>query len=367
LLFSKKNKDFIYHIGLFGRNFNVGDVILYSRLEKTFDIFSKNTNKWFHRLAFGEITSIEIYLINKYCKLMLVGGHGLIMPSSNKNNNSGWGFNIKSNNLRKLKIPLVFFAIGYNVFNGEDYFIPVFRKHIKLCVEKSVFFGLRNYGSINSVKKYLPDYLHEKVKYQPCPTTIIELGINQVIAIKTDNNEIGISVAFNNFEKRFGSNYLETFEQLIAYCEFMKKKGYKITFFGHHVLDKHSKYAKYFENFGYPILPLYKYSENDVYKFYKGKKLIIGMRGHSLMIPFGLTVPLISLETQQKQKWFIETTNHNEWNIKITNNIYEKLSEITMAILENYDYVKNEIKRLQEINEKITKENINYILNIYRE
>ena len=141
-----------------------------------------------------------------------------------------------------------------NVFNDGEHFIPVFKEHIKLCVEKSVFFGLRNYGSINSVKKYLPDYLRDKLKYQPCPTTIIEAGAN------------------------------------------------KITFFGHHILDKHSRYAKFFENSGYPILPLYKYPENDIYKFYKAKKLVIGMRGHSLMIPFGLTVPVISLETQEKQK-----------------------------------------------------------------
>jgi hypothetical protein len=332
-------------------------------VEKSFDVFAGSTNKWFHRLAFGEITSSEIYLINKYCKLVLVGGHGLIMPGSNRNNNSGWGFNIKIKSMRKLKVPIAFFAVGYNVFHGEDHFIPIFKEHIKLCVEKSIFFGLRNYGSINSVKKHLPDHLHDKLKYQPCPTTMIELYEKNISSIQTDNNEIGISVAFNNFEKRFGNNYLEIFNQLLEYCQFMKKEGYKIIFFGHHVLDTHSKYAQYFSNFGYPVLPLYKYSEMDVYKFYKNKKLILGMRGHSLMIPFGLTIPIISLETQEKQKWFIETTNHKEWNIKMTDNFLKKLTETTMMIMKNNDYIKSEIRKVQELNKKITIENINYIMN----
>jgi hypothetical protein len=361
-----KNKYFIFHVGLFGKNFNVGDVVLYSLVEKSFDIFTSSINKWFHRLSFGEITLSEIYLINKYCKLVLVGGHGLIMPGSNRNNNSGWGFNIKIKNMKKLKVPIAFFAIGYNVFNIENNFIPLFKEHIKLCVEKSIFFGLRNYGSINSVKSYLPEHLHEKLKYQPCPTTIIDLYTKNIIVNKTDNNEIEISVAFNNFEKRFGNNYLEIFNQLLEYCKYMRKDGYKITFSGHHILDTHSKYAKYFADFGYPVLPLYKYSEMDVYKYYKSKKLIVGMRGHSLMIPFGLTIPIISLETQEKQKWFIETTNHSEWNIKITNNIFEKLLTTTINIMKNNEYIKNNIKKVQILNKKITNENINYIMNLLK-
>jgi hypothetical protein len=52
LFFSIENRNFIFHIDIFCRNLNVGDNILYSRLEKAFNIFSDNTNEWFHRLAF---------------------------------------------------------------------------------------------------------------------------------------------------------------------------------------------------------------------------------------------------------------------------------------------------------------------------
>ncbi|MHC6204045.1 polysaccharide pyruvyl transferase family protein [Breznakiellaceae bacterium SP9] len=340
---------------------NVGDVVLYNRLEKVFDNSVGYENIWYHRLAFGEITAIEAGLINKTGKLVIVGGHGLLMPDSNENSNSGWGFNISIKNLEQISIPIVFFAIGYNVFRGEYNFRAVFSQHIGVCIDKSVFFGLRNYGSINKVKRFLPEKLHDKIKYQPCPTTITALYSKKSRNRADSTNEIVISVAFNRFNDRFGENYRKVFKQLLKYCETIKNLGYTISLCGHHILDTHSKYANYFKKQGFPIAPLYKYSEENIYKYYENKKMVIGMRGHSLMIPFGLTIPILSLTNHDKQKWFIETTGHNEWNIEMDGDFYEKLIEATIAILQNYDYVKNEIIKIQKINKEFTLKNINYI------
>jgi hypothetical protein len=323
----------MYHIGLFGKNMNTGDVILYNRLEHVFNIVTETRNTWYHRLAFGEITSLEILLINKFAKVVIVGGHGLLMPGSNKNTNSGWGFNIKIGNLEKIKPPVVFFAIGYNVFRDKNNFIPVFKKHIAKCVEKSLFFGLRNYGSINALREYLPEYLHDKTGYQPCPTTMTSVFSDEMDILKTKPaNEIAVSVAFNQFESRFGHGYQSMFKQLIKYCQIMEQKGFKIILCGHHILDTHNRYIKDFKQYGFPIKPLYKYSEHDVYEFYERKKLVISMRGHGLMIPFGLNVPVLSITTQDKQKWFVETTGHNKWNIELTDNLYNDLLNGTLEI-----------------------------------
>jgi hypothetical protein len=341
---------------------NIGDVILYNRLEHVFNTVSEMRNIWYHRLAFGEITPLEILLINKYVKAIIVGGHGLLMPSSNENTNSGWGFNIKIGNLEKIKPPVVFFAVGYNVFRNKTNFIPIFKKHIEKCVEKALFFGLRNYGSINEVKEYLPEYLYGKISYQPCPTTMTSIYSNETAAPETKStNEIAISVAFNRFKNRFGGNYRLLFKQLIKYCQIMEQKGFKIVLCGHHLLDTHSKYTKDFKQCGFSIKPLYKYSEHSVYEFYKRMKLVISMRGHGLMIPFGLNVPVLSLTTQDKQKWFIETTGHNEWNIELTDNLYDDLLSRTLKILDNYEYTRNEIMKIQKINKAITDRNIQYI------
>jgi hypothetical protein len=358
-----KTKNFIYHYGLFGKNANSGDVILYNRLEKIFDIVSEQKNIWYHRLAFGEITSPEIPLINKYCKLIIVGGHGLLMPDANSNNTSGWGFNINLRCLNKINIPLVFFAIGYNIFERKDIFHPCFSEHLKACVNKALFFGLRNYGSIRAVKKYLPAYLYRKIYYQPCPTTITALFENNSFYEQSNNNEIAVSVAFNRLEDRLEDKYLIFFSHLIRFCKYMTNRGYNVSFCGHHILDIHSKYGKYFLRHGFKILPLYEHTEQYIYNYYRNKKLVISMRGHGLMIPFGLSVPVISLTTQKKQKWFIETTGHYEWHIRIDENVYNNLVKQTFRILNSYDYIKTEIVKVQSINKKITEKNIEYIIN----
>ena len=361
--FCMKNNDFFYHYGLFGKSANTGDIVLYNGVENLFDKIMDIKNIWYHRLAFGEITFLEIILINKYCKLLIVGGHGLLMPESNINKNSGWGFNIKLENLKKIKIPIVFFAIGYNIFSEKDKFNIKFKNHLIECVHKSLFFGLRDYGSINFIKSCLPDNLHEKINFQPCPTTMINIYKNNFIDISNNTaSEIAISVAFNRFKDRFSKNYLNVFEQIIKYCEYMKRKGYKISFTGHHILDIHNKHSKHFGKYGFKIFPLYKYNEKYVLDYYKNKKLVISMRGHGLMIPFGLNVPIISITTQSKQKWFIETIRHDEWNINIDDNIYDRLIMQSEKIINNYSYIKNEMYDIQKNNMYISEKNIKYII-----
>jgi hypothetical protein len=354
------NKQFIYHYGLFGKYRNVGDCILYDQIEKLFDIYFDCNNIWYHRIAVGEITLLEALLINKYCSMLIVGGHGLLMPESSLNQNSGWGFNIKIQNLKKIKVPLVFFAIGYNVFYDKEIFFPAFKEHINECVRKSMFFGLRNYGSINKIKCFLSDDLYLKVKYQPCPTTLglFKQGTFEMKREKTD--KIAIVVAFNKTKYRY-HDLKNILKQLVDYGTYMQNMGYKIIFFGHHMFDVHGKCSNYLKKHGFHVLPLYKYSIEYIYELYKQNKVIISMRGHGLMVPFGLSLPTISLTNQEKQKWFLETIRHDDWNINVNNDFYSELIKKSIEILNNYDEIKLSLIKAREYNQKITKENMEFI------
>jgi hypothetical protein len=363
--FCLKNNNFIYHVGWCGNmngplNTNIGDPILYNRLEKILDSCLGYENKWYHRPLVGEISRFEVSLINKYSRAIIVGGGGLFLRDTNKNTNSGWQFDIKICNLQRISVPLIFMAIGYNAFRGQDDFIPVFKDHINLCVEKALFFGLRNYGSINAIKKYLPEKLHDKLKYQPCPTTMTDLFLSKTLNINV-KNEIVVCLAFDRFQNRFGENSGETFKQLIDFCQFMKNHEIDVLFAVHNPTDADTYQVKYFEENGFLIISLFQYSEDEVYDFYKSKKIVIGMRGHSLMIPFGLSVPIISLTTHDKQKWFIETTEHSEWDIDVRKYFYDDLIKQTLFILDNYISVVEEIKNIQIRFKKITENNIAYI------
>ena len=60
-----------------------------------------------------------------------------------------------------------------NSFSADT---PEVKRHtqtLKILVEKSIFFSLRNSGSCNAIKKHLPEYLHKKIHLNFCPTMML--------------------------------------------------------------------------------------------------------------------------------------------------------------------------------------------------
>lgn len=366
ILFSLSHKDYIVHIGHYSKGDkmigNVGDPILYKELETLYDHITLENNCWLHRSITYEISRFEVWLYNKHAKAVFVGGHGLLMVDTGKNDNSGWQFNIKITNLKKLRCPIAFLAIGYNTFRGQRDFIPIFKKHINLCVSKSILFGLRNYGSINALKPYLTEENKEKITFQPCPTTMLALYEKYENIVPT--NRIAICLAFDRFENRFGQSFKTIYNEVLSFARYWENQGYEIFFYIHNKADLNTQYVKLFEKEGKPLKCLSGMTAKEIFNFYRSQKLIVGMRGHSLMIPWGLRVPVISLTTQNKQKWFIETTGHPEYSIEITApNLAEELSTKTHYILENYQQSIDDIIQKQQEFYELTKQNFVLIKN----
>jgi len=80
------------------------------------------------------------------------------------------------------------------------------------------------------------------------------------------------------------------------------------------------------------------------------------------MIPFGLSLPSLSLTTQDKQKWFLETIGHIEWNIDVNGNFYIELIQKTFEIINNYEDIRQDLIVRKEHNQKTTKTNMEFII-----
>ena len=79
--------------------------------------------------------------INDDVKGLVIGGGGLFLRDTNANQNSGWEWNCSIENLRKIDVPIIVFAVGFNRFRGQEDFDPIFRSHLQELVQKSAFFG----------------------------------------------------------------------------------------------------------------------------------------------------------------------------------------------------------------------------------
>lgn len=309
----------VYHYGI-PEFSNVGDGTLFDALEKLFDVNFQARSRWVRRsLLKGEILSLEVAEINSKADILVLGGHGLFMVDSNRNHNSGWQFNISIDNLARLSTPLVVFGVGYNKFYGQSDFSPVFSEHLRMVVEKSAFFGLRNYGSIEKIKEYLPAELHDRIKFQPCPTTMLLSTFPDLVEIlkPKQSKKIGVCLAFDRMRNRFGSNPTLVFSEIADALKIIEGEGYSIEIIDHAMNNSRSPHYDYFSGLGFEIRNLANTPPCLLYRAYLEYISIIGMRGHSLMIPFGLGIPIFSINTQDKQKWFMESAGLSEWMIDI--------------------------------------------------
>lgn len=310
----------IYHYGC-PEFINVGDGVLFEAFERLFDRSFAARNQWVRRsLLTGEILELEVSELNSKADAVLVGGHGLFMVDTNKNSNSGWQFNISLDNLRKLRAPLIIFGVGYNRFYNQPDFIPVFSEHLSLVIEKSVFFGLRNYGSIERIKDYVPSSLHDRIKFQPCATTMLLSSYPALSSIlhAGPSNKIGVCLAFDRMLNRFGPHPERIFSEIASALQMLSGFGYDIEIIDHASSTTQPAEYQYFRSLGFSIRNLSNTPPCLLYQAYSEYLAIIGMRGHSLMIPFGLGIPVFSINTQDKQKWFMESVGLDDWMIDIT-------------------------------------------------
>lgn len=344
---------------------NAGDGALYLALRNQFEQINNCEYIWTTRDIVGEVTDREVDEINNNFDLILVGGHGLFMVDTNRNDNSGWQWNITLENLNKINKPIAVYGVGYNRFWGQEDFKPVFSRHLEILIEKSCFFGLRNYGSIESVKRYVNKKFHDKIMFQPCPTNTLSTDIKDISKIypKKDSRKIAICVAFDRVDNRFGDDCDKIIISIIDTANQIINRGYDVEIICHHRKDAVSDQIKKIRETNLKIVDFFDIPDFLLYHYYSCYKVVIGMRGHSLMIPFGLGIPIISISTQDKQKWFMEAAGLSDWEIPVTDmNLTVNLCQIFDEILFDYNNSKKRIFMKQNEFRLVTEKNISVIL-----
>lgn len=244
-----------------------------------------------------------------------MAGGGLFLPDTNANQISGWQWAVSKDLLNAINKPVIVFSVGYNYFPGQQV-SSLFCENIEVLVKKSLFVGLRNRGSVEAIKRLLPDELKEKVVYQPCTTTLIR-RLFKDIPTKKDTQNIAINIAFDRADRRFGKNKDMILSQVACFVDKISKRGYKPIIVYHCTED--NKIKPYLEKISasYDEMNLADTTPDKVFDFYNSVDLVCGMRGHAQMIPFGLNCEIISLGTHDKMKWFLDDIGCTDWYVDL--------------------------------------------------
>ena len=337
------------HFSYFSGWENAGDTVLSKTVRDNFNVIKPTC--WDLKQVTDPVTTDTIKLINQK-DYMVIGGGGLLLPDSNPNAVSGWQWAISENLLSQIDVPLIVYAIGYNFFIGQK---PeaLFIHNLKQIVQKASFFSLRNTGSIQAVKALIGEELSSKVRFQPCPTTIIRRVDKQAPA-KIPTKNVGINIAYDRYHLRYGAEIYEIMDQIAIALKEISLKGYHIYSICH--LENDSKFELTLDahQVKYQHVNLQYSLPSETYDIYSKMEVTLGTRGHAQMIPFGLNSKIISLGSHHKLRYFLEDINSMDWYINLKENT-DTLSERIMHVF--WDIINSDqvTERLVEEQNKLFK------------
>lgn len=268
--------------------------------------------------------------INNYTDMLLVGGGGMIMPGDGFDTESGWQFNISIENLLKIKVPIVVYAIGYNMFPGDKNINTQTVTHLQTTQRLSKLFSVRNNGTKDKLVK-----LGLKVaEVVPDPGMFVESTNVTLPGIKSTDKLVCINWAGDRVEKRWlNSDYGTTISAFIsALRQVQKHTPFEILFMNHVF-----KYDTYWASILGSILRQHWHSLEDMHPWlypeqqvyapyiagiYKRADVSIGMRGHACIIPWGQGTATIAFGSHPKTSFFAKDTGCFYVDFQCNNLIY---------------------------------------------
>lgn len=348
------------HISAYGYS-NMGDAYLPIALRNLFNL-QIGVKKWINRSVYQKVTNSDISVYNK-SDLVVIGGGGLFLKDTNPNDLSGWQWSCSLDMLDKIESPLIAFAIGYNRFRGQDDFEPIFTKHLNKFIEKAQFVGIRNHGSIEHLKRYLKtETLKNKLVFQPCMTTLTSLLYPHLHVYEHKEDFIALNCAFDRQSMRKSNDeILKGIARVISKLSEITN----IKIYAHSPAD--GKICPYLDalSINYEYIEFRK--TEQMLAAYSSPKLVIGMRGHAQMIPFGCNTPILSIISHDKMQWFLDDIHHPEWGVDVLNPSFEtELLEKAKELYNSTDTLIPVLKEEQQILWNITMQNMNFIKSIIK-
>jgi len=339
------------------RQGNAGDKVLPESVRRCFRKDASGTS-W-HPIHVHQVFDADRLAEINSRRALVVGGGGLFIPDTAPNGNSCWQWNVTDRALRGITVPIAVFGVGYNTFEGQSYADARFRESLALLVERSAFVGLRNSGSIDRVREALPPALRDRVTYQPCPTTVTSRLVDGWVDPPVRDDTVLVNAAYDRFERRFGREYGDFLARMATAVTAMRERA-DVRYAAHAVTDERFVHDLRREHgIALPVVPLYEYTNEEIWAAYARTRLVVGMRGHAGMIPFGVGTPILSLVSHPKLGFFLRDLNRPEWGISVHDpHLAHVLPRRVAEILDAHDAVVADVRRLQEQLWAVTRQNL---------
>ncbi|MFJ4059833.1 polysaccharide pyruvyl transferase family protein [Streptomyces albogriseolus] len=353
------------HVALFaeGRE-NAGDKVLPEAVRLCFGP-DTGPRRWYAQPVHRLVDEAALEELNAR-RGVVVGGGGLFLPDTSPNGHSHWQWNVPDALLERLTAPLAVFAVGYNVFDGQLYRRTRFAESLRVLVERSAFFGLRNHGSIDRVRELLPAGLRDRVRYQPCPTTVAR----RLVPGWTDPAEradtVLVNCAYDRAGLRFGHDYGHFLAQTAFALRGLRERA-DVRYAAHMPADERFvDDLRRVHGLTLPVEQLYERTNDDIRALFRTSRLVIGMRGHAGMIPFGCGTPILSLVSHPKLAYFLSDIGREEWGLSVHDrDLGPLLLERAAAVLDDHAGAVADVHAAQRPLWEVTRANLGELREVF--
>jgi Polysaccharide pyruvyl transferase len=291
---------------------------------------------------------------------IVIGGGGLFLSDTNPNSLSGWQWSCSVEALDRLTTPIALFAVGYNRFRGQPEFSPVFTDHLTLLADRATFLGMRNTGSVEATRGYLPTDLHPKVRLQPCMTTLASRIYPNLMSApsRAPKPFIALNCAFDRSELRFGDDEDRILDDIVGAMQEVSS-DVAVKYFSHHPEDEKPLPLLTERGIDVELVRLHDVPGEEILRNYSEALVVIGMRGHAQLIPYGCGRPIVSLVSHDKMFFFLDDIDARAWGVEIKSpDLRERLVAAVRAHLDDLPAAEATVARGQERLWEITNHNL---------
>ena len=282
---------------------NVADKFISESVRKTFES-KMGAIKWMDYDIRNVCTESDVDEFNQY-DAVVIGGGGFILPSSfQAKKETGWVIGIPTPLIDTIKVPIIGFSVGDNLFRGEVLDDPVFVENFAKLMEHSCFFSLRHHGDIAKIKKCVPGDYDMRLNF--CSSLFCREFRKQ------HGEVIAFQLAWDRTENRFGSiEKMQDFTDNITevarhFCD--QNRRIAVVSHTNSDRDRNSALAEEWNDMGIQceLVDLIGKAPDTLANFYYDVETTFTMRGHGQMIPMGLGCNVVSLISHDKVQYLLE-------------------------------------------------------------
>lgn len=345
------------HIAIHGkRNRNAGDTVLVEYTRKALEAAGEEQGArfdWERRQLWEPTTRADVEAWNAAFDLVLVGGGGLFLrdQAGSDPTASGWQWNCPAPLLEELTVPLAIYGVGYNRFRRQEEFPAPFTEHVRTVARTACFFGLRNSGSIRQLRAYVGPDTDLTLHY--CPTTLLhQLAPGDPAESKERSGlplRVGLNFASDRPELRYPRGENVVLDALASAARLLTDRGSKPLVLCHKEDDAKLAGVLDTARISHEVAMLHEASSGATLQTYRDLDLVVGMRGHAQLIPFGVRKPVISLISHDKLAYFLEDLERPDWGIDVDEpDLRDRLIETVDRGVRDLDELTDDVAALQD-------------------